>query len=190
MAFRFFFSFVFLGFVRRLGAGWAGLRYSLAAVNHSGVLLLKALLQITFCFVLLDGCVSNPKSQSDPVPTVRLGDPLFAKDAPRLVSYRDIELSYQPPTPPYPQQALGEGIQGEVLVEVWVDAKGTPTRSTALLGPKELRLVAADYILGWRFKPYPFEGSPIPTRFRVSMPFRLFRGDVGPFRRLPKGLEY
>ena len=152
--------------------------------------MLKQFLQVAASLALLNGCGSVTNNQIDGAPKVILGDPLFTNDAPKLVSYREIELTHQPSAPPYPQIARDSGTQGEVLVEVWIDEKGVPTRSASLLGPQELRQTAANYALGWRFKPYRFGGQAIPVRFRLPMPFRLIVGQPGPFQRLPKGLTY
>lgn len=93
-----------------------------------------------------------------------------------------------PPSPPaYPPSAKSQGIQGDVLLEVWIDGEGRPTRAEALWGPRELQRTAEDYIKTWRFEPVAREGRFLPVRFRFVMDFRLLRG--GPYQRLPAALK-
>jgi len=93
-----------------------------------------------------------------------------------------------PPSPPaYPPSAKAQGIQGDVLLEVWIDGEGRPTRAEALWGPRELRRCAEDYIKTWRFEPVPRDGRFLPVRFRFAMDFRLLKG--GAYQQLPPALR-
>ena len=118
-----------------------------------------------------------------------IGDPFFTPDAPRLVQLKDIKIDNQPSAwGSYPKLANDNGIHGDVLVEIWVDTNGTPTKAGALWGPVELHQAAVDYILRWKFRPFSYEGSPQSCRFRMVMPFRLRVG--ADYLRLPADLSY
>lgn len=118
-----------------------------------------------------------------------IGDPFLTPDAPRLVFLKEIKIERQPSAwGSYPKTAQDKGVQGDVLVEIWIDATGTPTKAGALWGPDELRQAAVDYVLRWKFRPYFYEGVPQACRFRMAMPFRLRVG--GEYQRLPPDLVY
>lgn len=104
-----------------------------------------------------------------------------------LVKLPELEGSMPPSPPPYPPSAKSQGIQGDVLLEVWIDEGGRPTRAEALWGPRELRGCAEGYLKTWRFKPVAREGRFLPVRFRFVMDFRLRRG--GPYQQLPAALK-
>lgn len=104
-----------------------------------------------------------------------------------LVKLPKLKGSGPPPPPPYPASAKSQGIQGDVLLEVWMDEGGRPTRAEALWGPRELRGCAEGYIKTWRFQPATRDGRFLPVRFRFVMDFRLLRG--GPYQQLPAALK-
>jgi len=84
-----------------------------------------------------------------------------------------MRISYQPPAPPYPPLAKAARIQGTVIVEIVVDPQGTVVSARAMEGPVELRQVAEDYALLWRYEPALLDGVPHAARLRLTMPFRL-----------------
>ena len=140
-----------------------------------------------FAFLSLLGCVNTPQTVA-PTNTIQLGDPLFVEGAPKLVSFKETSVVTQPSPGAYPQDAVNRGIHGDVLVEIWMDTEGVPTKVAALWGPKELHTKALSYAHDWRFKPVMIEGKPAPVRFRMVMPFHLIRGGI--YQGLPKELVY
>jgi protein TonB len=75
-------------------------------------------------------------------------------------------------SPAYPQEALGQGLEGVVYVKMWVDPTGEPRdfsvikSSNAVFDPPALAAASV-----WRFKPAMYDGRPIGTW--VSIPFRF-----------------
>jgi len=117
-----------------------------------------------------------------------IGDPLYTTDAPPLVRFGEIKVASQPDPGPYPPIAVAGGIQGDVLVEIWIDEKGNPTKAVALWGTNELREKAVEYALRWKFRPFNIEARPSPVRFRMPMPFRLRKG--GPISHMPPAWRF
>lgn len=134
------------------------------------------------------GCTQPNESPKDPVKR-SVGDPFFTPEAPKLIPFKEVRIDRQPSAwGGYPQVAKDKGIQGDVLLEVWVDPSGSPTKAGALWGPVELHQAAVDYILQWKFRSFLSDGKNIPYRFRIAMPFRLRTG--GEYQRLPSDLAY
>lgn len=53
--------------------------------------------------------------------------------------------------PPYPPIAAAKGVEGEVLVDVKIDAAGCVVATDVVSGHKLLRKVSSDAALRWRF---------------------------------------
>ncbi|MBL8682095.1 MAG: energy transducer TonB [Myxococcales bacterium] len=77
------------------------------------------------------------------------------------------------PTPEYPATARANGVQGTVLVGVIIGEEGTVLQAVALRGPEELREVARQAALRWRFRPYIVEGLAVRIRYVIPFPFEL-----------------
>jgi len=67
------------------------------------------------------------------------------------------------PGPIYPPQALRDSVEGNVTVQVVVDAEGAVTSATPIAGPAILRDAAADAVRRWRF-----EGKALATQVEVG----------------------
>ena len=89
------------------------------------------------------------------------------------ISLKDVRVNDQPPAPSYPQLAKTAGIQGDIVLEVLIDADGVPISAKAINGPQQLRPTAENYLMRWRFHPVIREGKPQITLFNFIMPFRL-----------------
>jgi protein TonB len=79
-------------------------------------------------------------------------------------------------TPRYTSDAMRAKIQGEVLVEVSVDASGfvTDARVVESLDPIfGLDANAVEAARQWRFTPALLEGRPVPATARITLHFRL-----------------
>lgn len=77
------------------------------------------------------------------------------------------------PTPDYPASARANGVQGTVLVGVIIGEDGAVLQAVALRGPEELREVARQAALRWRFRPYIVEGLAVRIRYVIPFPFEL-----------------
>ncbi len=78
-----------------------------------------------------------------------------------------------PPLPAYPYLAATAKIQGEVVVEVAVDAKGEPSKVVVLGGPPQLAAAAEEYAGAYRFEPKLVDGKPVPSRAKLALVFQL-----------------
>lgn len=76
-------------------------------------------------------------------------------------------------TPEYPASARANGVQGTVLVGVIIGEDGRVLQAVALRGPDELREVARQAALRWRFQPYVVEGLAVRIRYVLPFPFEL-----------------
>jgi len=76
-------------------------------------------------------------------------------------------------TPEYPASARANGVQGTVLVGVIIGEDGRVLQAVALRGPDELREVARQAALRWRFQPYVVEGLAVRIRYVIPFPFEL-----------------
>ncbi|MBI3209557.1 MAG: M56 family metallopeptidase [Candidatus Solibacter usitatus] len=78
----------------------------------------------------------------------------------------------------YPAEAKLKRIQGDVILEASIDAKGLVTEARVLSGPEELRRAAVQSLMQWQFT-----ATGAPARAEVTINFRL--GKVDP----PQGRE-
>jgi len=132
-------------------------------------------LTLTICYL---GCTTpGPIPASMPqVVSALTEDPLQnAQSAPMRVPFSSIKLApgFKFQFPKYPIQARIECIQGDVIIEVWVNEAGIPYKSTSIWGPVELRSCAESVSLEQRFEPYIQDGKAIPVRFRLKYLFRV-----------------
>lgn len=105
-----------------------------------------------------------------PRDSVRVHQPVydFAEDAPEIVGglaalYRSIA---------YPADALDEGVGGTVIVQLVVNADGTPTDAVAVRSPDErLGAAAVAAVRRTRFRPGRQDG--VPVRARMTLPVRF-----------------
>jgi hypothetical protein len=124
---------------------------------------------------------------------VLIGDPLFSQDAPKLILSTDpdssrIKAAGPHPLVLYPPDLRVAGIQGDVVVEVWINDLGIPSKAVALWGPKYLWNTAEGYLKMCKFQPFLVDGKPTPVRFRRVMVYRVDRGQEP--QVLPKGSVY
>jgi len=112
--------------------------------------------------MVLSGC-------SSPV----VGPSVVSDSTVLALEFSDVKVRFQPPAPPYPQQAKFEKVAGTVVVEITINQSGVPTQATAISGPKELREASAAYALNWRFEPVMFQGTPHSAKFKIRIPYRI-----------------
>lgn len=72
--------------------------------------------------------------------------------------------------PKYPEAARKKGIEGDVMLEVHIDAEGHVSDAKVLSGPEELRSAALEAILQWHYSP---QAMTLPTVTQVTMAFKL-----------------
>lgn len=75
--------------------------------------------------------------------------------------------------PEYPAEARANGIHGTVHVGIIIGENGSVLQAVALRGPDELREVARQAALRWRFAPYMVEGVAVRIRYVLPFPFEL-----------------
>ncbi len=77
--------------------------------------------------------------------------------------------------PVYPEEARAERVQGAVILEVTITAKGETSDLETVQDP-DARLTAAarDAVAGWRFEPArDAKGRAVAVRYRVTVNFEL-----------------
>ena len=74
--------------------------------------------------------------------------------------------------PVYPAKALGQRVEGQVLLEVWVAKDGTVQDVKLVKGYFALARAAFDSVRQWRFKPYSPNGKPIDFQTYVTVTFK------------------
>jgi protein TonB len=80
------------------------------------------------------------------------------------------------PTPPYPVQAIRQGITGKVVLRIEVDANGRPVdgRIERSSGSRLLDQAALKFVLAkWRFVPAQSGGQAIASTALVPIDFSL-----------------
>ena len=79
-----------------------------------------------------------------------------------------------PDFPPYPALAGLAGIQGDVVLEVLVDAAGVPSRAAMVAGPPQLGAASESLALKWRFAPRLAGGGvAVPARVKLALVYKL-----------------
>jgi TonB family protein len=77
--------------------------------------------------------------------------------------------------PKYPQAALDQKIEGEVVVEFLIDTKGRVARTRVVQSVPGLDEAAVECVRKWRFKPALKNGKPIATIARVPVWFKTYQ---------------
>lgn len=72
--------------------------------------------------------------------------------------------------PQYPQAAREKHIEGDVVLEVHIDADGHVSDAQAVSGPAELRGAALEAVLQWHYSP---EAMNLPATTQVTLAFKL-----------------
>jgi protein TonB len=78
----------------------------------------------------------------------------------------------QPP-PAYPSMARNQRVEGDVLLQAFVDEQGKVAAVTVVNGPEVLRNAAMDALWNWRFKPYLLDGHPVAVRTFINFHFKM-----------------
>jgi TonB family protein len=74
--------------------------------------------------------------------------------------------------PTYPEEALHAGLQGSVVLQVWIAKDGTVRDAKLLRGPLVFGQAAFDAVRQWRYKPYLSKGEPVEVQTLITMDFK------------------
>jgi TonB family protein len=105
----------------------------------------------------------------------------FTEDSDRAVlvkeelgKFRSVPKIIKTVPPSYPKILRREGVQGTVVLMIWVDKTGKVARVKVTQSDHELfASAAATAVQKWRFKPGTIDGQPVTTRIRIPIPFRI-----------------
>jgi protein TonB len=75
--------------------------------------------------------------------------------------------------PVYPDLAMKAGVQGIVVIEATIDARGKVTNATVLRGVPMLDEAALEAVRKWVYTPTLLDGVPTPVIMTVTVRFRL-----------------
>lgn len=82
-------------------------------------------------------------------------------------------LVEESPRTEYPDEARAVGLEGTVIMELWVDETGRVVRARMLRGIPMLEDAAVAVVMQWRFEPAVVSGKPVPVRMTVTHSFTL-----------------
>jgi TonB family protein len=108
-----------------------------------------------------DGIERVSSIETDPV--VELSSPLAGSSILRGVE------------PDYPEQALQQGVQGPVVLEIHIGQDGRVREVTEISGPPLLVKAATDVVRKWQFKPRVAGGRRVEMQTTITLNFRLSR---------------
>ena len=77
------------------------------------------------------------------------------------------------PEPLYPAAARERSLEGVVLLDAFVDAKGNVAEVKVISGPLLLQQAAADALRRWKYQPARLDGQPIAVHTQVSVSFKI-----------------
>lgn len=75
----------------------------------------------------------------------------------------------------YPDEARAVGLEGVVIMEVWVDETGRVTNARLVRGIPMLEEAAIAAAMTWRFDPVVVNGTRVPVRMTITHNFTLQR---------------
>jgi TonB family protein len=73
-------------------------------------------------------------------------------------------------TPEYPHRAIEQKIEGDVVVDLTLDAVGEVSDARVLSGPEELRKATLAAVLGWHFSPAAINSTVTQATLRFTLP--------------------
>ena len=75
--------------------------------------------------------------------------------------------------PEYPEKAQREGIEGPVVLDLYINADGSVQNVGVVSGPAVLANAATSAVRQWRFKPHVVDSRRVKMRMRVTIRFTL-----------------
>ena len=100
-------------------------------------------------------------------------DPAFAEGALRVGGTIKPPTKVRHVSPPYPEEAKAQGIQGVVILEARIEADGTVSRTRILRSIPALDDAAEEAVSQWQFTPTLLNGQPSPVVMTVTVNFTL-----------------
>ena len=84
--------------------------------------------------------------------------------------------------PKYPMEPFRKGVEGTVVIEFTVSAKGDPTDLKVVESVPGLDQAALDCVKKWRFTPAKVAGKPVAAQAKAPVTFRITgkRASKGP----------
>lgn len=78
--------------------------------------------------------------------------------------------------PRYPEEAKAQLIQGTVVLHVLIGADGTMQEIHLVSGHPLLVSAAVEAVSQWRYRPFVYQGHPVPVDTQISVVFTLTTG--------------
>jgi TonB family protein len=75
----------------------------------------------------------------------------------------------------FPDEAKAVGLEGVVIMEIWVDETGRVTNARMVRGIPMLEEAAVAAVMQWRFTPVIVDGKAVPVRMTITHNFTLQR---------------
>lgn len=110
---------------------------------------------------------------TEPVPTVQSQAASGVNSEPQLVTKPT--FATRPSPVKYPRIAKRRGLEGQVLVEIWIDESGKQVKQNLLKssGTEILDEAAIAAIKRWRFSSHIVDGQAIAHRVQIPVRFKL-----------------
>lgn len=125
---------------------------------------------------LFDGEGGDGAPEKKAPAVVKKKEPPPPPPAPVLVSEREHSTAPRPlsqPRPAYPAEAKADGVEGTVVVQFLVTARGTVGEVRVVRGDPRLSQAVVRAVEQWRFEPGTYQGRPVAVWRTASFPFRL-----------------
>jgi TonB family protein len=75
--------------------------------------------------------------------------------------------------PIYPPEALTKGIEGTVMLRVWIDKNGNVYHAEKVSGPDILVPAAVESVKQWKYRPFLLNGGAIEVETMVDVKFAI-----------------
>ncbi|WP_407333825.1 TonB family protein [Enterovibrio sp. 27052020O] len=118
--------------------------------------------------------LDKAKPIEKPVDTVSNSAMNQAKDSAPVMVERP-QFKVRPSQPTYPRMAMRKGMQGNVLIEVWLDESGNQIKQALVKssGFDLLDSAAISAVKKWRFQSHTVNGVALAHRVRIPVRFNL-----------------
>ncbi|OEE75308.1 ferric siderophore ABC transporter substrate-binding protein [Enterovibrio norvegicus FF-162] len=121
--------------------------------------------------------IEKPKKQATdnkPIDTRTNAQMNQAKDSAPVIVERP-QFKVRPSQPAYPRMAMRKGMQGNVLIEVWLDEGGKQIKQALVKssGFDLLDSAAMSAVKKWRFQSHTVNGVALAHRVRIPVRFNL-----------------
>lgn len=75
--------------------------------------------------------------------------------------------------PEYPKEARGKGLEADVVLRITISERGAVIDVDVLSGDEPFASAASAAVRTWRYRPATVDGSPVPVKRKVKIPFRI-----------------